>query len=166
MTNKQASINLDIDSERLKQLIALAHKKQTSVQDLVETILVSYLDNEQSSAYTPETEKRRHDRKKVTIPAVMELVISDKELQCLPAKIMDMSLGGMMIQLYINDSSQAEMIKNVDRFKVMFNIPGSDSPMNVECSPKRVISTDSLGVGASFLPIDNKYYDAIEHYLM
>ncbi len=132
---------------------------------MIESILYQFLEQTKGAKHT-DTEKRRYQRKKVAVPALIRQVGTEDE-SLLAGVILDISLGGL--QIAVPDTFELGIRKDKEdpRISVVLTLPDGSKALTVECVPKHATpSNGETAVGASFSNADFDNYQMLQDYLM
>jgi hypothetical protein len=132
---------------------------------MIENALFMYL-KDRKEFKEVQDDKRRHPRKKVSLPALISKLDSDdKALQA--GIVLDISLGGL--QISIPHDYKYEIHEEMDNRKIsiVFTLPESKKPLVVQCMAHHVYNSDGdISIGASFSDTDFTSYQTIQNYLL
>jgi hypothetical protein len=144
-------------SEELrKALERISRSERRSLSSTIENILYVYL--EQREPKMPREDKRRYPRKKISSPAL----VSTRDGEIHAGTVHDMSLGG--VNILLPPTFQCE-IGDDSRLYVVFTLPESTRPVNIECIPRYLRAGDQASIGASFTNTDFQCYQALRNHL-
>lgn len=159
--NKDVTICFRTNAKVQTALRAVAEREQVNVSVLLNTLLDRYLKAETG------TDKRRHDRKKASIPVIINSeTVSGAVL--LSGTIQDVSLGGVRITIAGPDTSSLALNPGTNHFEIVFRLPdGSTRPLSMTCKPSRMNTVgQDLHIGAAFQDGDLQSYFEIQGFLM
>lgn len=163
--NNDSTICFQTSAEIKDLLEKMAEKEGRSVSSLVETIVCHHLRNDKAFEGQCQ-DRRRHERKKVSIPAY----IGDPRWQrhdFVAGTIVDISFGGIRMSIPKGTKVEIEKADENDKFSVIFRIPDYHWPVNVKISPLRVIDSEEMvQIGASLTNPDFHAYSALQKYLI
>ncbi|PKN07460.1 MAG: hypothetical protein CVU73_11885 [Deltaproteobacteria bacterium HGW-Deltaproteobacteria-8] len=159
--NKDVTICFRTNSKIQAALKAVAEQEQLNVSALINSLLEEYLKT------TTGDEKRRHNRKKASIPVTIHgKSVSGSVL--LSGTIQDVSLSGVRIAVADPDKTTLAINAEINRFEIVFRLPdGSLRPVSITCKPSRVSKVgEDLHIGAAFQDGDLQSYFEIQGFLM
>jgi hypothetical protein len=159
--NKDVTICFRTNAKVQTALKAVAEREQVNVSVLLNTLLDRYLKTETG------TDKRRHDRKKASIPVIINSETVSGAL-LLTGTIQDVSLSGVRITVAGPDKTALAMNAEISHFEIVFRLPdGSARPLSMTCKPSRMSAVGKdLHIGAAFQDGDLQSYFEIQGFLM
>ena len=142
------SMSITLDDETYQALQRMAARSGTTPETLVSGIVSGRILEGRDPAAPPCRERRLHRRRAVSLPAVLQIE-TGRALQCRPARILDLSLGGMKLRMRDISPELAGGIQSAGTLEAVFNLPGSTSPLSLTCDIRRTEWSRSLFLGAS-----------------
>lgn len=159
------TISFQTSSEIKESLEKIAEKENKSVSSLIEFIVYHYLRDEMSIDKVCQN-RRRFERKKVTIPAY----IGETQWQhdeFIEGKLLDISLGGIKVSIPKKAKTDIPDVHKTEDLCVTFRIPSCYWPIRVKISPQTVHELeDEVQLGASLINPDYQAYSALQKYMM
>jgi hypothetical protein len=144
----------------------IAEEERKTVSSVIETILYNAL-KEKKALPAIGKEKRKHARKKLAIPALInEIGAETKEFS--QGTILDISLGGVRIAIPRGAKCEISTDNETYELNIVFALPYESRPVNVKCRPQRIADAaeGNLQVGASFVDSDFQSYQTLQRYLI
>ncbi len=161
--NKPVTICFRTSEELRGSLETEARQDRRSLSSLIELILADYLKT--SRGFSDRVERRRYQRKQVTIPAYVEVSGADAARH--GADILDLSLGGMRVSVRKECVSKIYERGEKSRFAISFTLPAENKPVRVVCKPERVVPSNGAAyMGVSFVDADFANYQLLQQYLV
>ena len=142
-----------------------ADEERRSISSLIENICYDFL-HERKALRSIKHEKRLFPRRKVSFPALVQKVSSEKQgLQA--GLIVDISPGGVQLSIPKEYEFQIHENRETARMEIIFTLPSTKRPITVQCEPRRSHdSDDEVIIGASFVDPDFVSLQAIQTYLL
>lgn len=163
---KDSTISFQTSSEIRHYLDKLAEQKKQSVSSVVESIIYSHLKDNKALEEGIFPSRRRSERMKVDLPAY----IGDPRWQrseFIAVKISDLSLGGIRFSAPKGTRAVIESNSETTEFKVIFTLPDTFWPINVEFHPWWVSESEEEDhVGAAFVKPDYYTYTTLQKRMM
>lgn len=159
--NKDVTICFRTNTKVQAALKAVAAHEQVNVSALINSLLDGYLKT------TTGKEKRRHNRKKASIPVIINSqTVSGTAL--LTGTIQDVSLSGVHIAIADPNQTTLAISVEINHFEIVFRLPdGSTRPVSMTCKPCRMSKVgEDLHIGAAFQDGDLQSYFEIQSFLM
>jgi hypothetical protein len=161
---KEVTICFRTNEELRGALEVVAREDRRSLSSAIELILTDYLKKNQDFPER-EQERRRYQRKRVTIPAYVKT--RDARASQHGAVILDMSLGGMCLSVPKECVKQINEAGENSEFEASFALPDSNKSIAFVCKPERTVpSNGNVYVGASFRDAEFANYQHLQQYLM
>ena len=159
---KSITICFRTSEDLRKPLEKIARENRRSLSAIIEHALHDYLKLRGNLAEG--TEKRRHPRKEVSLPAFISLTGSEGPY---PGIILDLSLGGVKLSVPSDSSIEIKEDGQKTHINILFTLPKEKTPVAMTCNPSRVerINGD-IEVGATFADCDFTNYQKLQNYLL
>jgi hypothetical protein len=159
--NKDVTICFRTNIKVHTTLKAAAEREQLNVSALLNSLLDQYLKT------TAGDEKRRHNRKKASIPVLVNSETVSGAL-LISGTIQDVSLSGVHIAIADQDKTTLAINAEINRLEIAFRLPdGSTRPLSMVCKPSHVSRVgEDLHIGAAFQGGDLQSYLEIQGFLM
>jgi hypothetical protein len=162
---KEITICFRTNEELRGALESVARDDRRSLSSAIELILTDYLKNNRNFPQKEQQEKRRYQRKRITIPAYVKTFDGEKNQH--GAVILDMSLGGVCLSVPKECVSQIYDGGDTSRFETTFVLPESRESVRFICKPERAVpSNGNVYVGASFIDAEFSNYQQLQQYLI
>ena len=146
-----------------ESLAAVAREDRRSLSSTIEMVLTSWL-KERKAYQGVEKERRRHPRKSLSVPAVLNL---PEPGRMGIGAITEISLGGVKVVIPKDFKHQIRIDAEGSRFEIVFSLPSGSRPVSLTCESRRVVDAEeSVQVGAFFVDADFKSYRDLQAYLM
>lgn len=158
--NKDVTICFRTNSKVQTALRTAAESQHLNVSALLNALLDEYLKPAAGD------EKRRHFRKKASIPVTIHSKSASGELQ-LSGTIQDVSLSG--VRIAIRDLDRTTLAHaQASLFEIVFRLSdGVAQPMSMTCKPARMNRVGGdVHIGAAFQDGDLQSYFKIQNFLM
>ena len=146
-----------------ESLVKAAKKDRRSLSSMIETVLKNHL-KEREAFRDAAGEKRRHPRKALGVPAVIQ-----QSVQGLLAvgAVEDISLGGVRVFISKDFNQHVLVDSHGTKFDLVFNVPPENKPVKISCESTRVAEVvDGIHIGAFFVDADFKSYKALQAYVI
>ena len=143
---------MSIRREIYARLDFLAKNEGTDIDGLISKLLDSY---EQSQATGPDDttssqDNRRHDRRNVSFPAVVNIVMTHGGTAFYKGKVTDISLGGIRIQLEPDTGNFYENLSLATSFEIVFLENVNSNIVTADCTVCRLEYLDHLCIAGKF----------------
>ncbi len=162
---KEITICFRTNEELRGALEVLAREDRRSLSSAIELILTDYLRKNRDFPGRDQQERRRYQRKHVTIPAYVKTYEGDTSQH--GAVIHDLSLGGVCLTVPKECVSQIRESGEKSQFEASFVLPNGRDSIRVVCKPERVVpSNGNVYVGASFVDAEFSTYQHLQQYLV
>lgn len=152
---KDAVICFRISRDLRRVLEKISEADRRSLSATIENILHNYADQRGSIV---SEEKRRHQRKKIRIPAL----VSGPDGMVHGGMLNDISLGGL--QVSVAHDRECRIGAN-SRMSIVFALPESDRPLTMRCLARHTGTGISRSIGASFIDEECEGRDALGRFL-
>ncbi|WP_028575419.1 PilZ domain-containing protein [Desulfonatronovibrio hydrogenovorans] len=158
---------VSITEEAYAGLKALAETNKLEVDDLVDHILKSYIDEKLDFGAADEADKRRYHRKRVIIPALVYEQSSTSGVgRYVSTTVLDISIGGAKLALPMERTSRVEFLKNRNNFEVILYLSDTEELSRFKCELKYIEEREQMvSVGGSFLECDEYSSQQLTNYL-
>jgi len=145
----------------------IAYKKRRTMSSLLDKIIVEYLEKEGFiDEHGTKVERRRHPRKKITLPARMALNGGSKA-ENFPSVILDLSKGGALLTYPKNSGLSIDLTEGLPQFSLSFELPMSRETVSFKCQARHMMDVGGeIHVGAAFKQQDLKDAERLSPYLM
>jgi hypothetical protein len=162
---KEITICFRTNEELRGALEVVAREDRRSLSSAIELILTDYLKKNRDFPDREQHERRRYQRKHVTIPAYVKTCEANTSQH--GAVILDMSLGGVCLSVPKECISQIYDDAENSQFETAFVLPETNKPVKLVCKAERVVpSNGNVYIGASFVDAEFGNYQQLQHYLM
>lgn len=162
---KGATICFETSPELKTRLEKIAGEEGLDVSCVLESLIYHYLKNEKSMTGVFQN-RRRFERKKITIPAYIGDTSWQRE-HFVEGTILDISLGGIKMSIPKGTKVDIRNAQEREELSVIFRIPSCYWPISVKISPQAVCeSAEEVHVGAAIVDSDFQAYSALKKYLM
>jgi len=161
---KNISICFRTSSFIRDDLSKMARRERKSVSNVIESIIYEHLKTARELNGIGQ-DRRRHHRKKVSLPAFI-MSVNSPEREFESGTVLDISMGG--IRFSVPKGTKLDVQKEGDdaEFSVIFIIPQESRPVKVKCRTMNACDeTDTFQIGAVLLDSDFNSYKAINNYL-
>ena len=146
-------------------LETIAENERQSLSSLIESILFRHL-KETKTLPVSGTERRRYDRRKISVPALIREFNQDKK-DFEAGAILDISLYGMRISVPKGTQLEIRTEGASSTIEVTFTLPNATQPLRMKCQLQRTIDAISeVNIGATIVDSDFNSYRTLQHYLM
>jgi c-di-GMP-binding flagellar brake protein YcgR len=164
---KDTLYSIRMSGSMLQTLKRAAMKDRRTVASLLDKIILDYLEKEgfiQSLYFN--AERRRFQRKKVTLPAI-SVIKSPSKTEALPTVILDISLGGVLVTYPKGTGIEIISMDELPRFELYFKLPQFEEQIHFPCEARRLHKTiDEIQVGATFFNPDERDLRKLKTFLM
>jgi len=148
----KTTLCFDIHKGLAARLQNEASERGESKESLIDSILTEYLDAiDQKNIQGNESDIRKSPRKSVSIPAVIELKMPLNETQCKPVNIVNISSGGLAIEMQRDSSRIMEHLDKKNPFVIIFCIPTVSEIVRIICKPIHITRDAVAVIGSAFL---------------
>jgi len=154
---KHTTICFRTSSEIRIAIETIAENERQSLSSLIESILFRHL-KETKSLPVSGTERRRHDRKKISVPALIRESNEGKN-DFETGAILDISLYGMRISVPKGTQLEIKAEGASSTIEVTFTLPNATQLLRMKCQPQRTID-------AAIVDSDFNSYRTLQNYLM
>jgi hypothetical protein len=162
---KDTTICFQTSPEISHCLEKIAEREKMSVSSLVESIVHNYLKDDKPAEGTFQN-RRRFERKKITIPAYIGYARWQRD-DFEESTILDISLGGIKMSIPKGAKVDVQNVRDTEEISVIFRIPSCYWPISVKIAPQAVSeTTEDVQVGAAIVNPDFQAYSALQKYLM
>ena len=163
---KDAVYSMRMNSRVRQALTRAAQKERRSVASLMDKIITDYLAKE---GFLTEAEfgaeRRKFDRKKVTVPAKTVLKSEDNE-QSVPGVLLDISMGGALLTYPKGSDVHFSSTGQLPQFQLCFEGQGSDKQICLDCESRYMRDTgNEIQVGASFTNLNEEEAEKLSRYV-
>ncbi len=150
-------------SEKLQQVLReIGDEERRSVSSIIEHTLFRYVE-ERGKMLRRCAEKRRHERRPVTAPALVKSLGSDR-IQA--GIVLDISLGGIKISVAGTFPCRTQEEKEPTRISITFTLPEAKKPLTVACVPTHILPfEDRTIIGACYTDADFTAFRSLHDYL-
>lgn len=156
------TVCFDLDAKLANRFRQHSKDEKQSQDQLLNSILSNYFNELDSpNEKNPEREFRKHIRKDISMPGVIEIKLSANETQYKPVNIINISLGGIGIKLDSNASRVMDNINKLKPFVVIFNIPNISDLIQIVCKPVHITMSATAEIGAAFLRLPESLRKAL-----
>jgi len=146
-----------------EKLESFARRRGLSLSSAIHLVLTDVLEGRYMSGR--KVEKRRYERKSLSVPALVKPVESPAD-RPERATIQDLSVGGMRLSMSRDSMMAGRDLGNGCQFEAAFLLPQVRIPIRILCRRERAVASGSdLTIGATFIDADFERYRHIEHYL-
>jgi hypothetical protein len=152
---KDAVICFRISKDLRRVLEKISEVDRRSLSATIENILHKYAD--QRGNVVGE-EKRRHQRRKIKIPAL----VSGPDGAVHGGMLSDISLGGLHVSVAHDHEFR---IGKDSRMSIVFALPESDRPLTMRCVARHTKLGSPRSIGASFIEEECEGRETLGHYL-
>ncbi len=151
-------------TEKLQQVLReIGDEERRSVSSVIEHTLFQYLEERGRIPRRCE-EKRRHERRQVTAPALVKSLGSDR-IQA--GAVLDVSLGGIRISVAGAFECRMQEDEEPTRVSITFTLPEAKKTLTVLCVPKHILPhEDRTTIGACFTDADFANFQDLQDYLV
>jgi c-di-GMP-binding flagellar brake protein YcgR len=162
---KEITICFRTNEELRGALEAVARDDHRSLSSAIELILTDYLKKNRDFPTREQQEKRRYQRKRISIPAYVKAHETDTTQH--GAVILDVSLGGICLSVPKECVTQIYEAGEKSQFETSFVLPESNKSVHFICKTERVVpSNGNAYMGASFVDAEFSNYQQLQQYLM
>ena len=110
-------------------------------------------------------ERRKFDRKKVTVPAKTVLKSGDNE-QSVPGVLLDISMGGALLTYPKGSDVHFSSTGQLPQFQLCLEGQGSDKQICLDCESRYMRDTgNEIQVGASFTNLNEEEAEKLSRYV-
>jgi hypothetical protein len=146
-------------------LETIAKNERQSLSSLIESILFRHL-KETRALKVIGTERRRHDRKKVFVPALICKSNQDKK-DFETGIILDISLDGLRISVPKGTQLEIKSEGASSTIKVIFTLPNATQSLRMRCQAQWASDAVSeVNIGATIVDSDFNSYRTLQNYLI
>jgi PilZ domain len=146
-------------------LETIAENERHSLSSVIESILFRHL-KETKTLPVRGTERRRYDRKKVSVPALIRESNQDKK-DFETGTIQNISLYGLGISMPKGTQLESKVEGASSTIEVTFTLPNATQPLRMKCQPQRASDAISeIIIGAAIVDSDFNSYRTLQNYLM
>jgi len=144
-----------------------AQKDRRSVASLLDKIITDFLEKEGFSLReSHEVERRRHPRKKITIPGTTR-VRNGGVGKSIPSVILDVSMGGALVTYPKGSELNFASAGDLPQFELCFDVPRTGEQVCMNCKTRRMFDMgNEIQVGAAFSDIDEREFQKLQTYLL
>ncbi len=139
-------------NSRIREALSVAaEKERRSVASLLDKIVTDYLAKE-GILSGPEfgTERRKHHRKKVTMPA-KTILRSEDPIKTVSGVLLDISMGGALLTYPKGSDIRFSSTGRLPQFELCLEGPWPDKQLRLDCESRHMRDTgEEIQVGASF----------------
>ena len=155
---KLLTICFRTNSNLREALEEIGQKERRSLSTLIENVLYDYMDH--MKTLNAGNEKRRHPRKKVSLPAfITGGDVREKET----GVIIDLSFGGIKISV----PKESTVETWIAPLNILFALPTEKVPLTLRCLPSRIREVnEDTEVAATFADCDFISYQRLQSYLL
>ena len=115
-----------------------ARKERRTVASLLDKIILNYLEDQRYlMPHETGSERRKHKRNKITLPAVTMIEKGNNGFS-LPCVIIDMALGGVNITYPKGSKIKEALLKGNDQFRLLFKLPRMREEIVLKCDARRL----------------------------
>ncbi|MFZ5426142.1 MAG: PilZ domain-containing protein [Thermodesulfobacteriota bacterium] len=148
---------LDINARLAMRLENHSRDEKCSPDAMVNAILAGYFQEmDHPSGGISGRECRKHTRKTVSIPGVIEIQLGNNETQYKPVNIVNISLGGAGITMEGKTTRVLENINKQAPFLMIFNIPSLAEIISLPCKPRHVSMNSHTAIGVAFMNVPDE----------
>ena len=163
---KDAVYSMRMNSRVRQALTRAAQKERRTVASLMDKIITDYLARE---GFLSEAdfgaERRKFDRKKVTVPAKTVLKSGDSE-QSVPGVLLDISMGGALLTYPKGSDVRFSSTGQLPQFQLCLEGQGSDKQLRLDCESRYMRDTgNEIQVGASFTNLNEEEAEKLSRYV-
>jgi hypothetical protein len=163
---KDAVYSMRMNSRVRQALTRAAHRERRTVASLMDKIITDYLARE---GFLTEAdfgaERRRFNRKKVTVPAQTVLKSGDNE-QSVPGVLLDISMGGALLTYPKGSDVRFSSTGKLPQFELCLEGQGSDQQLCLDCESRYMRDTgNEIQIGASFVNLNEEEAEKLSRYV-
>jgi len=148
---------LDINAKLAMRLKSVSRVEKCSQDAMVNTILAEYFQEiDHPTDRLGGRDFRKHIRKDVSIPGVIEIKLTNNETQYKPVSIVNISLGGIGITM---EGKTQRVLDNINRqvpFLIIFSIPSISEIIHMLCKPIHITMNSATEIGAAFMKMPDE----------
>jgi hypothetical protein len=160
---EKTTLSFDIQNGLAARLHNEASERGETKESLIDSILTEYLDAiDQKNTQDNQSECRNCPRKSVSIPAVIELKMPLNETQCKPVNIVNISSGGLAIEMQRDSARVMEYLNKKNPFVIIFCIPTVSEIVRIICKPIHITKDAVAVIGSAFLKAPDALNDILE----
>jgi hypothetical protein len=145
------TICFDISPDLAFRLRQISRRDNMSEETLINRLIQDYIqNNDTKNAQSADNEFRKHQRLDVSIPAIIEIKISENETQYKPATIINISAGGARIRV---DGKASRIVENFKRqmpFTMTFCVTPLSQIVQILCKPIHFTISTVIEIGTTF----------------
>lgn len=146
-------------------LETIAKNERQSLSSVIESILFRHL-KETKALKAIGTERRRHDRKKVFVPALICKSNQDKK-DFETGVIIDISLDGLRISVPKGTQLEIKSEGASSTIDVIFTLPVATQPLHMKCQAQWASDAASeVNIGATIVDSNFNSYRTLQNHLM
>jgi predicted DNA-binding protein len=167
MIKKDSVYSIRMSSLVRDALKRAARKERRTVASLLDKIILDYLEKEGLIlASDIGAERRRFQRKKISLPAVSLVRLDENTTAQLPCVILDISMGGVLLAYPKGGEIPVASMGELPRFEVSFRLPKSEEQLRFLCDARRMVDHSSeIHVGAMFSGFNEESKNQLQTYL-
>ena len=159
----KVTVCFETDPDLAFRLRRLSRHNNLSEESLLNSILRDYIAAAEEKLPTlQENEFRKYSRVDVSIPAIIEINLSENETQYKPANIINISSGGAYIRLEGKASRIIDNLKKKAPFMMTFCVPAVSQIAQILCKPVHFSINAATEIGACFENIPESLRDALQ----
>lgn len=163
--DRRQSFALEIGTELLDRLVAMAKTRGCSVSKLALDILGDFVRDDESRGTG--AERRTFKRFPVEVPAMVYVTNKNSVGRYHSAKVVDISMGGARISVAVGRGDELEIIRGDSEFEIILAAKDDPVPLYFRCRSRRVVpEEDAVDIGASFQESDEVSRGLLQQYLM
>lgn len=154
----KVTLCFDVQSDIAMRLYKKSIETKKSTNYVINTILDDYFrESDQKEQMVDMKEHRGAPRIKVSIPAVMEIQLSENETQYKPVHIVNVSSTGVGIQMGGQSPRIIDKIRSNNIFILIFSIRSMRDIVCAICKPAYINVKKTMEIGASFKSMPNEF---------
>jgi len=148
---------LDINAKLAMRLQNHSRDENCSQDAMVNAILAGYFQGMDHPADRINgREFRKHTRKNVSIPGVIEIQLANNETQYKPVSIVNISLGGAGITMEGKTTRVLDNINKQSSLLIIFSIPSISEIIHLSCKPRHVTMNSHTAIGVAFTKVPDE----------
>lgn len=145
------TICFDINSDLAFRLRQISRRDNTSEESLINQLIQEYItSNDIKNPQISDKEFRQYQRVDVSIPAIIEINMSDNETQYKPVTIINISAGGARIRVDGKASRIMDNFRKQTPFTMTFCVASLSQIVQILCKPIYSTISTVIEIGTSF----------------
>lgn len=162
-SSDKVTLCFDIQQNLAERFLSKAEERCESIDSLIDNAIAKYLETIDLNDTTLNLKNdRKFHRKKVSIPAIIELEMPLNEIQYKPVEIINISTGGVALKLNSNSIRAIENMIQKLPFTIMFSMHQESNIVKIPCKPVHVTKKSFSEIGAAFLKIPEALKNALQ----